>query len=153
MSLRDLIHFSNPSTDISSKKSDPFFALQSRMNRLFNDSLSTAGADFSVDILEKDKEYILQAELPGVKEEDIKLSLSDSVMTISAEKDEEKEEKEDNYIYSERVYGSFKRSFNMPEAIDADKIEASFKDGILKVNIPKKADAIKHVKQINIKKE
>ncbi|WP_416198965.1 MAG: HSP20 family protein [Sporanaerobacter sp.] len=89
-----------------------------------------------VDISENDKEYILEAELPGVSKEDIKLELKDDVLTISAEKKEEVEEKKENYIRRERRFGSMSRSFYVDD-VDADNVKAKFEDGILIVKLPK----------------
>lgn len=107
-------------------------------------------ASFKVDVKDKEKSYELTAELPGVKKEDISLHYQDSYLTISAKKDESKEEKDDegNYIRRERSVGSFSRSFYIND-IDHAAIKAEFKDGVLKVDLPKTAAAEK-AKQIEI---
>ena len=84
------------------------------------------GAIPAVDIAEKDKEYEITAELPGMDESNIDVKFADGVLTIKGEKREEKEEKKKDYYLSERRYGSFQRSFPVPESVDADKIEAKF---------------------------
>lgn len=90
-----------------------------------------------VDISEDEKEYLIKAELPELKKEDIKVSVHEDVMTISGERKSEKEEKGKKYHRIERSYGSFMRSFTLPEDADATKVVAECKDGILRVRLPK----------------
>ncbi len=106
----------------------------------------------AVDIAEKEKEYEITAELPGMDESNIDVKFADGVLTIKGEKKEEKEEKKKDYYLSERRYGSFQRSFPVPESVDADKIEAKFVNGVLTVRLPKSAEAQKNEKRIAIKK-
>jgi len=94
-----------------------------------------------VDISEDDKEYLIKAELPDIKKEDIKLSVHDNVLSISGERKYEKEEKGKKYHRVERAYGSFLRSFTLPEDADASTVAAESKDGILKVHLPKSEKA------------
>ena len=94
-----------------------------------------------VDITEDEKEYILKAELPEVKREDVKVSVEDGVLMISGERKFEKEEKDKKYHRIERAYGSFLRSFSLPEGADSTRINAEFKDGLLKVHLPKSEKA------------
>ncbi|MEK7268904.1 MAG: Hsp20/alpha crystallin family protein [Nitrospirota bacterium] len=94
-----------------------------------------------VDITEDDKEYLIKAELPEVKKEDVKLTAHDDVLTITGERKYEKEEKGKKYHRVERAYGSFERSFTLPEDADEGKIAAEFKDGVLKVHLPKSEKA------------
>jgi HSP20 family protein len=110
------------------------------------------GAIPAVDIKETDAGYEVTAELPGVAEGDIDVKFADGTLTINAEKHEEKEEKRANYFLSERRYGSFKRSFRVADGVDADKIEAAFKNGVLKVTLPKTAEARKKTKTIPVSK-
>jgi HSP20 family protein len=105
----------------------------------------------AVDVAERDKEYEITAELPGLDEKDIEVNLANGVLTISGEKKEEKEEKKKGYYLAERRYGSFQRSFRVPEGVDEGKIEASFKKGVLKLTLPKTAEAQKSAKKIAIK--
>ncbi len=109
------------------------------------------GATPSVDIVEKDDGYKVSAELPGMTGDDIEVKFADGTLTISGEKEEEKEEKKKDYFLSERRYGSFKRSFRVAEGADADKIEATFKNGVLTVTLPKTAEARKKTKTITVK--
>jgi HSP20 family protein len=90
-----------------------------------------------VDITEDEKEYLIKAELPEMKKEDVKLTVQDDVLTISGERKYEKEEKGKKYHRVERAYGSFMRSFTLPEDADGSKIAAEYKDGVLKVRLPK----------------
>lgn len=106
----------------------------------------------AVDIAERKKEYEITAELPGMDETNVDVKFSDGVLTIKGEKKEEKEEKKKDYYLSERRFGSFQRSFQVPDGVDADKIEASFKNGVLTVMLPKSAEAQKSEKKIAIKK-
>ena len=94
-----------------------------------------------VDITEDDKEYLIKADLPEVKKEDVKLTVQDDVMSISGERTYEKEEKGKKYHRVERAYGSFMRSFTLPEDADGSKVNAEYKDGVLKVHLPKSEKA------------
>ena len=102
-----------------------------------------------VDITEDDKEYLITAELPEVKKEDVKVAVENGVLTISGERKSEKEEKNKKYHRIERAYGSFERSFIVPDDADADKVNAEFKDGVLKVHLPKSERS--KAKQIEVK--
>jgi HSP20 family protein len=104
----------------------------------------------AVDLVEKDKEYEISAELPGMDASNIEVKLSNGVLTIKGEKQEEKEEKKKDYYLSERRYGSFQRSFQLPEGIDEEKIEANFDKGVLTIKLPKGAEAQKPEKKIAI---
>ena len=105
----------------------------------------------AVDVAENDKQYEITAELPGMDEKDIEVKLSNGMLTIKGEKNEEKEEREKGYYLSERRYGSFQRSFQVPDGVDADNIEASVKKGVLTVTLPKTPEAQKAEKKIAIK--
>jgi len=90
-----------------------------------------------VDIYDNDEDITIKAELPGVEKKDIEVDLKDRVLTIRGERSHEKEVKEDNYHRKERVFGKFHRAFTLPADYDPDKIKADFKDGVLKIEIPK----------------
>ncbi|TGQ53106.1 Hsp20/alpha crystallin family protein [Mesorhizobium sp. M1C.F.Ca.ET.193.01.1.1] len=105
----------------------------------------------AIDLVEKANGYEITAELPGIDEKNVEIKLANNVVTIKGEKKEEKEEKEKDYFLSERRYGSFQRSFQLPEGIDADKIDASFARGVLTVRLPKTAAAQKAEKKIAVK--
>jgi len=91
----------------------------------------------SVDITEDDKEYLVKADLPEVKREDVKVAVENGILSITGERKFEKEQKDKKYHRVERAYGSFMRSFTLPDAIDSVKVNAEFKDGVLKVHLPK----------------
>src|SRR5437867_757258 len=134
---------------------DPFRELdelQSRLSTLFGRAAlrkngakdeAVAVAEWAplVDIVEDDNEYLIKAELPEVKKEDVKVTVQDDVLTISGERMFEKEEKDRKYHRMERAYGSFARSFTLPEDADGEKVAAEFKDGVLKVHLPKSEQA------------
>jgi HSP20 family protein len=106
-------------------------------------SLRRAGGEAAewtplADISETDKEYVIKAELPEVKKEDVRITLDNNLITISGERRHEKEHAEENEIRVESFYGTFARSFQLPEGIDAQGIKAESKDGVLRVRIPKK---------------
>ncbi len=105
----------------------------------------------AVDLVEREKDYQITAELPGMEEKDVELQVASGVMTIKGEKKEEKEEKKKDYYLSERRYGAFQRAFSLPDGVDADKIEASFKKGVLTITLPKKPEAIKSERKIEVK--
>ena len=90
-----------------------------------------------VDIIEDEKEYLIKAELPEIKKEDVKVRVENGVLTISGERTYEKEDKGKKYHRIERAYGSFERTFTVPEDADASKVNAEFKDGVLKVHLAK----------------
>jgi HSP20 family protein len=105
----------------------------------------------AVDVSETDKAYEITAELPGIDEKNIEVSVANGGITIKGEKKEETEEKKKDYYVSERRYGSFERFFGLPEGVDADKIAATFKNGVLKVVLPKTVEAQKPAKKIEVK--
>ncbi len=104
-----------------------------------------------VDIAENDNEFVIKAEIPEVKKEDVKVSVENGVLTISGERKQEKEEKGKKFHRVERYYGSFTRSFSIPENVDESKIKAGFKDGMLNLQIPKTVKA--KPKAIDVKVE
>jgi len=132
--------------------------VQDRMNKLFEDVIRSpyrpdegfvvSAWTPAVDIYETDKEIVLKAELPEMPEKDIEIRVEDNNLIVSGERRKEKEVKEENYHRIERSYGSFYRSFTLPHAVDRENIKASYKDGVLKVILPKKEEA--KPKQIKI---
>jgi HSP20 family protein len=99
---------------------------------------STAGEwSPSIDVMEKNDRYVIKAELPGVKEEDVEVSLTGDILTISGEKEEESEEEERGYHYSESSYGSFSRSLTVPSNVDVDDIDVNYDKGVLEIELPK----------------
>ena len=142
---------------------DPFRELDDLQNRLSTifgrapvkkegdkrEALTVAEWAPLVDIVEDDKNYVIKAELPGIKKEEIKVGVQDDVLTISGERKYEKEEKDKKFHRIERAYGSFVRSFTIPEDSDGEKVSAEFKDGILIVHLPK-TEKVKP-KQVEVK--
>jgi len=132
-------------------KFEPLRELESwneRIHKFLNDFSS---ADFNyyphIDISDDEKNIYVGAEIPGIKKEDMKITLQDNILTITGEKKKEKEEKDKkNFFRSERVYGSFTRSFTLPEDIDPDSVDAKFDNGILNIRISKS-----HPKKVNEK--
>jgi HSP20 family protein len=130
---------------------DPFRELdelQGRLSTMFGrapvrkegerqEALSVAEWAPLVDITEDPKEYLIKAEIPGVKKEEIKIGVQNDVLVISGERKYEKEEKDKKYHRIERAYGSFSRSFTIPEDADPEKVSAEFKEGVLQVRLPK----------------
>lgn len=102
-----------------------------------------------VDIKENDKEYIVEAELPGVRKDEINIDLRDNRLTISVERDEETREEKDNYIRRERRFGSMARSFYVDNIVD-DKIDAKFENGVLTIVLPKKEEGVERGRRIQI---
>jgi HSP20 family protein len=136
-----------------------FRSLQKNMeaiNRLFNaveQRVEAPAVDFvpAVNTREADDAYYIEVDLPGVKKEDISIDVDDNVLTISGERKVEEERKDEEFYRVESVYGTFERSFTLPEDVDADKIEAEAKDGVLTVKIPKAQIVEKAPKKIEIK--
>ena len=95
----------------------------------------------AVDITESEDAYLVEVELPGLKKEDVKITMENNILTIQGEKKQEKEEKRENYHRSERGYGSFQRSFTLPTTVKSDKIEAQYRNGILTATLPKVEEA------------
>ena len=110
----------------------------------------TVGLAPTVDVVEKENEFEITADLPGLEQNNIELKLSGDVLTIKGEREEKKEEKKGNYYLSERQFGTFFRSFQMPESVDPEKINATFKNGVLMVILPKRPEAQKAERKIAI---
>jgi HSP20 family protein len=133
-------------------------AMQNRINRMFTDPywLTDQMDDDTgmgrwnplVDLFEKDDHFVIKAELPGVDKKDIVIDLKDRVLTLSGERSYENEVKEERYYRRERSYGKFQRAFTLPADVDPDKIKAEFKDGLLKIEVPKPEE--QKPKQISI---
>ncbi len=142
------------------KRPTPLESLRRQVDRLFEDfdlrhfpfsrsldvepfwrrELTISGMP-AVDIVEKADAYELSAELPGMDEQHIEIRLSNGVLTIKGEKKDEREERKKDYYLSERHYGSFQRSFSLPEGVDPEKIEARFARGVLTLTLPKRPEA------------
>lgn len=142
-------------------ETDPFRALQRRMDRLFDDFAGDYQWPFAngrgtkmptIDVSETEKELTVEAELPGVDEKDIDVTLTDNLLTIKGEKKQEKDDKKKDYHLTERSYGSFSRSMTLPFDADPAMIKAAFKDGVLTITLPKPAEVKAKVKKIAIGK-
>ncbi len=94
----------------------------------------------SMEMLDKEDKFVVRAELPGIKEEDVDVCVSDNILTVKGEKKSSSEVKEEDYHFSEMSYGSFSRSITLPSTINTEKITASFEDGVLEINIPKSTE-------------
>lgn len=139
-------------------QASPFGWLRTEIDRLFDDftptrSIFNFGALAPVPALEmneQDKKYLLSAELPGMKEEDVEVSVADGMLTLSGEKREESERKDDGHLLSERRYGAFERRIPLPADVDADAVSAEFANGVLTITLPKHADAAERKRKIAI---
>jgi len=105
----------------------------------------------AVDVVEKDDAFEITADLPGMDEKSVEVQLSNGNLTIKGEKKEEKEEKKKDFYLQERYFGSFARTFGVPDGVDTDRINASFRKGVLTVTLPKKPEAQKPAKKIEVK--
>ena len=157
MNLRSLVPFGRD-RGLARREIDPFAAMQREIDRLFEDfardaydwpNYPTRELTPRTDVAESDKVIEITAELPGLKEEDVEVNFADGVLTIRGEKKAEKEEKDKNYRLFERSYGSFSRSLELPDGVDADAITASISNGLLKVTVPMPAPA--EAKKVTIK--
>src|SRR6266436_95834 len=135
-----------------------FSTLQDRMNRLFRDSygdtreeaLTTSTFAPPVDVYEDDHNITLKIEVPGIDEKDIDVRIENNTLTVHGERKYEKEEKEENYRRVERQYGSFTRTFNLPNTVDTDHVQAQYDKGVLKVKLAKKAEAKPKQIKVNV---
>ena len=135
-----------------------FSTLQDRMNRLFretqgnsqDESLTSSSFAPAVDVYEDEHNVTLKIEVPGIEEKDIDVRLENNTLTVHGERKIEKEEKEENYRRVERQYGSFTRTFNLPPTVDAEKVQADYDKGVLKITLPKKAEAKPKQIKVNV---
>jgi len=134
-----------------------FTTLQDRMNRLFRDNygegqeaLSTSTFAPPVDVYEDEHNVTLKIEVPGIDEKDIDVRVENNTLTVRGERKFEKEEKEENFHRIERSYGSFSRCFTLPSTVDAEKVEADYDKGVLKIRLARKAEAKPKQIKVNI---
>jgi HSP20 family protein len=120
------------------------------LGRRSNDDITLADWAPLADITEDDKEYVIKAELPDVKKEDVKVTVENGVLTISGERKFEREEKKKKYHRVERAFGTFVRSFSLPDVADASKVKAEFKNGMLTVHLPKSEHAKPKQIEVNV---
>jgi len=158
MNLRSLIPIGHDRNIARRGGTDPFAALQNEIAQLFDDfsrgwpaMTTTAAPELmpSMDVTESDKEFEITVELPGLEERDVQVNVADNVLTVKGEKKAEKEEKNKNYRRYERSYGSFSRSLQLPDGVNADAIKANLANGVLRVTVPKPAPA--QVKKVEVK--
>ncbi|MBI5116853.1 Hsp20/alpha crystallin family protein [Candidatus Poribacteria bacterium] len=138
---------------------DPFRDLQEEINRLFDFSLGRRPLERmglfegewapAIDMYEDENKVVVKAELPGLTDKDIDVNIMNGTLTVKGEKKKEEEKKEHGFYRLERSYGAFSRSITLPAAVDAGKVTASFKNGILEIELPKKEEA--KPKQIKVK--
>ncbi|MCX8026866.1 MAG: Hsp20/alpha crystallin family protein [Thermodesulfovibrionales bacterium] len=164
MSIKSLIKkpFSRESVPVQ-RDDNPFLALHREINSLFENffkdfDVTPFGQSFEgfspkIDVVDSDKDIKITAELPGMDEKDIDVSVTKNAVTIKGEKKVEKEDKGKDYYRMERSYGSFCRTIPLPVEVNLDKAEAKFSKGILTINLPKTETAIKETKKIAIKAE
>lgn len=132
-----------PATRESAGPVNRFEAFRRQFDRLFDDfaapmpRFGSGNLMPEMDYAETDKDIVVTAELPGVDDKDVDISLADSVLTIRGEKKSERDEENANYRLTERSYGAFERSMRLPDGIDPDKVKAEFGKGVLKVTLPK----------------
>ncbi len=164
MTLSELVHW-NRARNIPVRQRNAFGRslgnFQEEINHLFqdffgNNDLTKFEQNFeqmpAIDVIENEKDFKIKAELAGMDPENVDVSVSDGYLTIKGERKEETEEKDDNYLRQEMSYGSFQRTVSLPETANVDKADATFKNGILNVSIPKKAEAVHKPKKLQIKK-
>lgn len=168
MAITDLIPWKKEETRVPvrrSREEEPFLDLKRGVDRLYDDFFSRPFGLWPffdepgfmgnlaphIDMSESDKEITISAELPGMEPEDIHVTLDRNTLTISGEKRAEKEEQGKRFYRLERSYGSFYRSIPLPDEVDEDKIDATFRRGVLKIKLPKTAQAQKRSKRITVK--
>jgi len=144
---------------------DPFAAMRAEMDRVFDNFLGRGFSRFpslwweqagdaivpSIDIRESASEVVVEAEMPGLEQKDASITLREGVLTLEGEKKSAREEKEEDYHVTERSYGTFRRSFRLPDTIDENNVSATFDKGILTIKLAKKAEAVRAEKRIEIK--
>ena len=169
MAITDLVPWKRGEKNVPLKREEknPFYALHREVDRLFDDFFGGSGlAPFNgglmeqygafnprVDVTENEKEIKVAAELPGLDEKDVEVVLSNDMLTISGEKKAEKEDKGENYYRMERSYGSFQQVIPLSTEVEADKVEATFKNGVLQITLPKLHPGETAKKKIQIKSQ
>jgi HSP20 family protein len=150
---------------LPSRYQDPFQSFRTEMDRLFDSFLGGApslaslrqgssGAQVmtpTLDVKENEKEIVVKADLPGMDEKDINLTIHNGVLSLRGEKKSEHTDERENYHVMERSYGSFQRSVRLPDTIDEDKAEARFDKGVLTISLPKRPETVSVHKKIQIK--
>jgi HSP20 family protein len=136
-----------------------FSSLQDRINRVFHESYRGEGRDEAltassfapaVDVYEDEHQVTLKIEVPGIDEKDIDVRVENNTLTVTGERKIESEEKEENYRRVERQYGSFTRTFTLPQTVDSESVSANYDKGVLKIALPKKAEAKPKQIKVNV---
>lgn len=165
MTIREMMKWNRPSNVPVSHRgqfSGPTAPLQHEISQMFDDFLFSNFSELygptlhsvllAVDLEENNENFIIKVELPGIDTNDVEISVTDGFLTIKGEKKEDKEEEEDkNFLRREISYGSFVRTIALPEAADTEKAGATFKNGILTVEVPKKTEALQNPRRLQIK--
>lgn len=131
--------------------------LRDRLDRVFGDLFEDLSDGrrrswrLAVDVIEEDDRYRVLADLPGLEPDEVKIEVADDVLTISGEHSETEEEKERNFVRSERRYGAFTRSLTLPSGVSADDVEATFENGVLEVSVPKPQAEEPEAKRVEVK--
>jgi len=175
MRIKDLVPWKSGRGNALSRleERDPFLMLHDNLHRMFDDVFRTFDRGFGlgrlpfiydsdffggatiprVNVSESDKDIQVSAELPGMDEKDVEVTLADGVLTIKGEKKLDKEDKDKEYYRMESSYGLFCRNIQLPSGIDTDKVDATFSKGVLTITIPKTEEAKANVKRIDIRKK
>lgn len=152
------------SDELSSQR-DPFILLQENINHLFDHFFKTGFLETpllstgnihlltpAIDLVEDENGFKLEVELPGMTEKDVEITVSETHLMLKGQRKEIKEEKDKNYLRRERSYGLYQRSIPLPETANTEQAKATFEKGVLCVWVPKKAEAVKHFRRLEIKK-
>ena len=138
-----------------------FSTLQDRVNRIFRESFATQSPEEAlttsnfappVDVYEDEHNITLKIEVPGIDEEDINVSIENNTLTVRGERRFDKDEKEENFHRVERMYGTFTRSFTLPNTLDPDQVSAHYEKGVLKIRLAKKTEAKPKLIKVNVEK-
>jgi HSP20 family protein len=162
MALEKLLPWKKRESSLARREEkDPFAMMRREMNRLFENfqrdfdlaPFAETEGDWApaVNVAQTDKDITVTAELPGLDEKDIDISLSKDLLTLKGHKEETSEEKKKDYYYAERTYGAFERVIQLPCEVESDKVEAKFNKGVLTIALPKSKKALTEVKKIAVK--
>jgi HSP20 family protein len=164
MTMRDLVHRGRRDAPARREAESPFLALQDEMNRVFDrffhgfPAVGGEGGDWPaggfsprVDVSETDNDVRVTAELPGLDEKDIEVSITRDALTIRGEKKEEKESGKEGYFHTERYFGAFTRTIPLPREVVTDKAEATFRKGVLTVTLPKTEEVKSETRKVEVK--
>jgi HSP20 family protein len=161
MTLKDLMQLSKKDVPVRREERNPFALFRKEMDALFDNFFSgfdlqrfessLGGFNPKVDVVENDKEIKVTAELPGIDEKEIDLSLSRGALTIRGEKQKEKEGRGKDYYRMERSFGAFSRVIPLPAEVDDENVQASFRKGVLSITLPKTVQELRETKKVPIK--